>query len=327
MPLTNFPNGITSFGIPVYGSIPAIRGQYYFVDPTAGSNGNSGKELSRALADVANAYSKCSDGVGDGIILLSRGSTAAATTSYLTEELAWAKNGITMVGLAAPVMMFGRARISNLAASTTLAQLITISGANNAWYNVHLFNGGSDATALGGLKVTGIRNYFSRCHVVGAGHATPGVTVDAHNLELNGASENMFEDCVFGTDTINRVGDVANYDILLTAGCARNYFRRCMTLSQTTSGNAAHLAIKFGGAGDGINRNQYFEDCSLINYNAGAVSNETSAVGGTLPNNGKLVFLGQTNILGYAALDSAGAATAYVSTAAAAATGGLMAGG
>lgn len=42
--LTNFPNGITSFGVPVLGTIGGLpfTGNYYFVDPVNGADGNEG---------------------------------------------------------------------------------------------------------------------------------------------------------------------------------------------------------------------------------------------------------------------------------------------
>ncbi len=67
MTWTNFPNGITSFGVPVFGTLPAIRGQYFFVDPAGGSNGATGKSIKAAVADIEEAYSLCTDAVGDGI--------------------------------------------------------------------------------------------------------------------------------------------------------------------------------------------------------------------------------------------------------------------
>jgi len=44
MALTNFPNGITSFGVPVIGGIGGIpfSGNWYFVDPVNGADGNDG---------------------------------------------------------------------------------------------------------------------------------------------------------------------------------------------------------------------------------------------------------------------------------------------
>jgi hypothetical protein len=325
MSFTNYPNGITSFGIPVYGNIPAIRGKVFFVDPKVGLAGNPGTKA-KPLNTLKSAYDKCVTGRGDAIILLSFASaTSADHTSYLDAALDWTKSGITVVGVTAPTMFAQRARIANASTLLTAPYLIKVSGHANAFYNLSMFNGGSDAAALGCLQVSGNRNYFYNVHAVGAGHATPSAAADAVNLELIGASENTFEKCVFGTDTINRVGTLTTYDIEFSSGCARNVFKDCITLSQTTSGQAGHLGIRFDGAGDAINRNQYFMNCHFSNYNEGVISDQTSLVGGTLPNNGKLVMHGCSS-LGYAAWDSAGADTVFTDQPQSNAAGGIMAG-
>lgn len=56
--LTNFPNGLSSFGIPVTGGIPpSIFGNYWFVDTERGSDGNTGKSTSKAFATMTKALS------------------------------------------------------------------------------------------------------------------------------------------------------------------------------------------------------------------------------------------------------------------------------
>ncbi|MFH0822270.1 MAG: hypothetical protein V2B18_05920, partial [Pseudomonadota bacterium] len=222
----------------------------------------------------------------------------------------------------APTMFAQRARIANTTTVLTLVNLITVSGSNNSFINLSMFNGGSDATALGCLKVSGDRNYFQNVHAVGAGHAKPAAAAEAVNLEIEGGDENTFEGCVFGTDTINRVGTLTTYDIEFTTNASRNVFRNCMTLSQTTSGQTGHFAIYIGGAGDGISRNNYFITCNFHNYNEGALSAQSNLVGGTAPNNGKIV-LDKCASLGYTALE-AGTATAYTNMPAANAAGGIM---
>lgn len=104
--------------IVVEGRLPVIRGTWYFVDPNSGSNNNDGLTKGNAFADLNTAYAACTDEAGDGIVLVSSGNTSAETTSYLTQSLAWAKNGITVVGIASPTRMYGRARIANKEVTT-----------------------------------------------------------------------------------------------------------------------------------------------------------------------------------------------------------------
>lgn len=325
----SFNGGMPTFdGVPMIGGLPLIAGNWFFLDPYQGSDSVSTKSngLKRPWQTLAKAYAACTTGRGDGIALISRNTgTTANTTQYLAAALDWTKHGITVFGMCAPVPMFQRARIANTTTVLTLAYLLDVQGADNRFINFSLFNGGSNAAAVGALKVTGgARNYFKNVHSVGAGHATPAATVGANHLYLSNASENLFEDCVFGTDTVNYVGTLATGDITFADDCARNFFKRCMTLSQSTSGQTSHLAIKIA-AGNGIDRNQYFEDCKFVNYNAGAISDQLFAVGGIMPNNGKLV-LTRPSTIGYAAYET-GTATVYVDSAAGAATGGIVAAG
>ena len=95
------------------GSLPIIRGTWYFVDPYAGANTNGGESIDKAVADLPTAYGFCTSGAGDGIVLLSGGTSSSNTTSYLDSLIAWSKHAITVVGVAAPTTMFGRARVSS----------------------------------------------------------------------------------------------------------------------------------------------------------------------------------------------------------------------
>jgi hypothetical protein len=297
------------------------QGSVYYVDPTNGSDEYNGLRPDRALATISEAYSKCISGAGDLIVVFAAGTTAAGTTSYLSAVLDWTKHGITVIGMGAPTRMGQRSRIANASTATSLAYLIDVQGNNNSFYNLHLFNGGSNAAAIGGLKVSGDRNYFESLHVVGAGHATPSALVGSRSLELIG-SENTFVECTFGTDTVNRVGDVANCEILLNgtgSNGARNRFIKCETLAQVTTTNTAHGAVK-GEGGDCITRTIVFDDCLFHAYREGVVAIAASWFIGTAPNNG-LLIVKDCVIVGYAAWDAAtGNDRVYVACGAAEAT-------
>lgn len=108
----------------ILGSLPPIAGCWYFVDPTSGSASNDGLTPSSAFANIRDAYNACTSGAGDGIAVFSRGTTSAATTSYLKYPLAWAKSGIYVYGVAAPTRVGGRARIANAEAKTSACETI-----------------------------------------------------------------------------------------------------------------------------------------------------------------------------------------------------------
>ena len=285
------------------GGLPFIRGTWFFVDPTSGAAANDGLTIYTAFASIATAYAACTSGAGDGIAVIARGITTAGTTSYLTEAITWSKWGITVYGVCAPTRLSQRARISTQAAD--LANLITVSGSNNSFYNLSLYNGGT--TGAGCLLVNaGERNYFENVHFMGGmGMTTP--TINDYSLKLVAAHENTFVNCVIGNDTFNKT-DIAGGELLVDDGCMRNRFYGCEFLSFRSAGTTAAMIVLIG-AGDSITRTMLFDNCYFEMYRDGAVTAEATVVIGTAPNNGFIIF---KNCLRHGFTDWGAVATARV---------------
>ncbi len=263
--------------------LPFIGGTWYFVDPTNGAATNDGLTVDTAFASIETAYDACTTGAGDGIALLSTGVTTAGFTSYLTAAITWSKWGITVYGVCAPTRFSQRARISTQ--EVNLANLITVSGSNNSFYNISLYNGGT--TGAGCIKVTGDRNYFENVHMMGGmGMTTP--TITDYDLLIAGGDENTFVNCVFGNDTFDKT-DIAGAEVFFDDGAMRNRFYGCEFISYRSAGTTAGM-IGLIGAGDSITRTVVFDNCFFQMYRDGAVTSEATVVIGTAPNNGFLVF-------------------------------------
>lgn len=281
MALTNFPNGVASFGAVV--GMPTIRGTWYFVDPTSGSALMDGESPESAFASISTAYEACTSGAGDGICVISRGTTTAGCTSYLTAAITWSKWGITVIGLCAPTRFSQRARISTSAAN--LANLITVSGSNNSFYNLSLYNGGT--TGAGCVKVSGDRNYFENIHMMGGmGMTTP--TITDYNLYIDGGDENTFVNCTIGSDTFDKT-DIAGAELFVGSGAMRNRFYGCEFVSFRSAGTTAGI-VKLVGSGDAITRTMVFDNCLFHMYRDGNATAEAAVVIGTSPNNGFIIF-------------------------------------
>lgn len=293
------------------GQLPRIRGTWYYVDPTSGNANNDGLTASTAVASIATAYSKCTSGAGDGICLLSAGTTAAGTTSYLSAVIDWTKHGITVVGVAAPTRCFGRARIANASAVLTLAYLIDVQGDNNTFANVHFYNGGTNAAAVGGIKVTGNRNAFINCHIVGAAGATAAAT--HRSLELNTGKDNTFVGCTFGSDTIDR-GNNASCEVLITGEAARNRFYGCEFQAYVSTGTA-HGAINLTSTSGG--RPTILEGCTFYCF---ATAQAAAVL--TSGENDK-IFIKRSSTFGYSAWGGSEIVYVDMPTTAASAAGGL----
>lgn len=319
-----FDNFINNGSTP---GLPPICGKWYHVAPRTGSDNANGQSLQTAFASFekavavlkARATAAGVNGLGDGIVLWSQGTTTAHCTSYLTAAMTFDLSNVTVVGMCAPTMFAQRARISNKA--TTLEDattLITISGSNNRFYNLSIYNGGT--TGVGCVAITGNRNYFYRVHFIGGGGVTSAGTTD-NDLTLTGASENTFDECVIGSDTKDR-GNNASANLHLATGCMRNFWNECIFLSYHSSGTSAG-AIKRDGAGDAIYRDQFFKNCIFDCYDEANGSAQTSLVIGTASNNGCIIIVGSGTIMqGYADYCAAGDARVLTNLAAAADTGG-----
>jgi len=305
--------------------LPFILGTWYYVVPGLGDDNRVGTSLQWALATVSKAYEKCTSGAGDGICVVSYGTSSAHTTTYLTASLDWSKNGITMFGVAAGGW-FGRARIASDSTATALPELIVMSGYNNKMINIHMANYGTDAAALGCLKVTGNRNTFIGCHFVGAGHATPGaVAIDndvgvaygANDLVI-GASELKFVDCIFGTNSVVRAGNNAN--IIYYAPSGQITFDHCTILSMSTT--AGHGAIGLWTT-NGTWGWTIFRDSTFVCwYENEVVENGTSLLIGSVAAQCG-ILLQNCGVVGWAALGATSGGVIFANNPAGAATGGV----
>jgi len=97
MSLTQFPNGVASYGVPVMGagSIPSTTGKYIFVSSTTGSNGNDGSSAEQAVASLSQAVVLARASKGDVVVVMP-GHAESVTSAG---ALALSKAGVYFVGL------------------------------------------------------------------------------------------------------------------------------------------------------------------------------------------------------------------------------------
>lgn len=280
MALTNFPNGITSFGIPVLGGadIP-YTGKYWFVDPANGSDGNTGIDPSHAFATLYKAHSVAVSGRNDVVYLIGNGaasgsarlSTALAQTidsTVTAGTLVWSKNATHLIGITAPTCVAQRARIAPPTGTYTQttfgsANFVTVSGVGCQFANISLFHGFS----TGGTNQicwtdTGGRNAYTNMDFGGMGDAASAQDAGSRAFKLGGAGigETTFRDCTFGLDTVTRT--VANATLELTGATPRNTFINCTFPFQTSS--ATVLGVLLTGAA-AVDRWTQFVGCRFIN--------------------------------------------------------------
>ena len=304
MALTNFPNGISSFGIPVLGGVGGIpfTGNYFFVDPVNGADGNDGS-VSLPLKTLPGALAKCTSGNNDVVFLIGDGTSAQ--TARLTQKLVWNKNATHLIGIAAPTWIGSRARISHAATApaTAFTPMVQVTASGCMFANLSIFEGFAESAAVVTWEDQGNRNYYNTVSFQGMGNATYSADeTGSACLLLTGGGEHVFENCSFGVDTVART--VANANIRIRSESARNTFSNCVFPIYAT--NAGVLAVD-ANAANSLNRWVMFNGCSLLNgQNYGSAVAMTVAAVGNAAQNGTILFNNcvRNNITDYGAAGS-----------------------
>lgn len=236
---------------------PIGRGVIYYLDPVNGSDNSLGRSPRTAFKTLDHAYSKMTANQNDVLKIL-----AGSSGLTLSASQPWAKDYTHIIGVCAPVSVAQRARIFNLS-TATFTYMLSVSASGCSFQNLYIFQGGSGATELNNVVVTGGRNFFNNVHFAGMGHATPAADAAANSLYLNGAEENKFVGCTFGVDTILR--GAANAQVLIAGTAKRNYFEKCRFLSYSEL--TTPIMVKIAAAGD-ADRWHEFWDCLFYNFSA-----------------------------------------------------------
>lgn len=327
--LTNFPGGLSSFGIPVLGgaNIP-FTGTYFFVDPVNGSDGNTGLSPGRAFQTLYKAHASMTSGANDVCYLIGNGAASGSArlslanaqsvdSSVTAGTLVWSKNACHLIGTCAPSMVAQRARIAPPTGVYTQAtfgsgNFVTVSGTGCYFANISLFNGFS----TGGTNQicwtdTGGRNAYENVNFGGIADAASAADTGSRSLKIGsgGSGECYFSRCVIGLDTVTR--SVANASLELAGGTPRNIFEDCIFPFQTSA--AGVLGILGTGASC-VDRSNYFRRCLFDNNIKSTSTQMTTLVSFTSASPGGLLnFDAGSSMIGITKWgDTNGLANSYV---------------
>lgn len=197
MSLTNYPNGVASFGIPLTGQIPMVLGstgvgKIHFVDATYGSDGNTGLSPEQALRTVAQAYSNAVS--GDTIAL------STNSTHSLTAGINHTKSRINWIGLDFNGRLVQQGAKIQLATAATTAYVLKNTGVRNSFTNIKFIQSATAATALNVLQDGSEGSLYQNCSFV-FGVADNLDLTTAHEV-LAGSDSATFLNCTFGSDTL-----------------------------------------------------------------------------------------------------------------------------
>ena len=278
MATTNFPYGVSSFGVPVLPGIPVpFTGKYFWVDPVNGTDGYEGTSPARAFKTLYKAHSMCTSGNNDCVFLIGNGAASGTARLSLANAqsvdstvtvgtLVWSKSATHLIGIGVPSNN-GRARMAPPTGTYTQAtfgsgNFVTVTGTGCYFANLSVYNGFSTGgTNQIAWTDSGGRNAYANCQFQGMNDAASAANTGSRSLKVSGTTgENTFTNCVIGDDTTAR--SVANASLELAGGTPRNTFKDCDFPFQTS--NAGVLGI-LGTGNACMDRWCLFERCTFMN--------------------------------------------------------------
>jgi len=144
MGLTAFPNGVSSFGMPVIGSGPVMTtGNVFFVDSgstTGGDGASNGTSPNTPFLTIDYAIGRCTANNGDVIFVM------PGHTENLTGSIALDVAGVSVIGL-------GQGHTRPKLVHTGTGGIVTVTASNCRWSNI--VHEASIAAVVSAISVSG----------------------------------------------------------------------------------------------------------------------------------------------------------------------------
>ena len=289
MTLSNFPDGITSFGIPLMGGggIPAMYGNVFFVDFANGSDDNDGRSKDTPFKSLGKAHTKATTNNNDLVLLNANG-----TAFQEDEMLTWSKNRIHVMGLGTfgAVDMQPEIQLSTTGNASVSAATIKVTGYGNTFTNVSVTNSGTDSTSLSALWDAGENTVYTNCQL--AKFSDLGETAVAN--AIGAGDTTTWRNCKFGVGWVTITAARSGLLISGTSGTSRmkhNVFEDCYWVVTSTDANYDHIRINNTDAIAFENsfRNPVFN--TVLNASAGGVITTAAVDGGSGTPEASLLFV------------------------------------
>jgi len=192
MPLTNFPNGVTSFGIPMVMPgvpIPNVNGKVLFVDGTYGADGNKGTDPKLALSTIARAIALANP--GDTIFVFPKVMAATDTDpgSY-AESVTIDVPQVSLLGVARGRTQGGLPQLK--VGTTTTSPIITVAAPAVLIANVGVNGAGATGGGIlfdddGGATGSSFGGAVTNCHFKNCKGSTATNAATGGAVQLSGA--------------------------------------------------------------------------------------------------------------------------------------------
>lgn len=286
MPLTHFPQGISSMGHPIGPNTQGLTGDAFFVTAADSATNKfrvwaeanmSGDKLFTTMAD---AYAACVAGRNDTVYVM-------PGTYTVTASLAWNKCNTHLVGLGGPISQGGVGNGVFINTTTIdVESVIDMQGDQCMMYNVHLRNAGADADNLCALKVSNGENFYAEgCQFTGMAAATQVAAAAGCSLWFYSTdNENKpwgarFVNCRIGSasETIRTAGFVILFSGAIAYAPKYFKFDGCTIEGYSITNTNTAVYIDAHAVGD---RYAWWKDCLFYNFAPNSTPLMLSVFGG-----------------------------------------------
>ena len=241
MALTNFANGVASWGIPVMGGLPPTFGNIWFVDYNKGSDGNNGKSTLKPFKTLSKAYAAAVTNNNDYILI--NGYAEVVETAMID----FTKSRVHVIGCngPAPGLGYGAGARVTLGTTGVAGDIATLknTGVRNTFTGIKFSNSSATTTCLYTVAEGGEYTRYNNCEFYKSGLLTTDLTAE---VLCNGDSSQWYG-CTFG-DLVNERGastkerpNVLFTRELITGKVARD----CSFVDCTFLQKAAHVDVCF----------------------------------------------------------------------------------
>ena len=268
MTITNFPNGVSSFGIPQLGDgIPSTYGEYIFVDPDS-VGADNGRTLKNAFRTVGQAVTKAVTNTHS--VILMNANSAHSTVADTNDELTLTKSRIHFVGLGGGSRYLGQRTRWTMGVTTgTAIAIVQNTGVGNTFTNIKFDSSDTLSTSKYAFADGGEYTQMTNCEIVHSGQLA---VVSAAPLLCNGDSA-YYLHCAIGS--LVHIWSVAAQNVLLTretitGKVARDViFEDCLSLSKTSDSSFFHHR---GVGATAIERMLIYKNCGFVNAKLGSAN-------------------------------------------------------
>lgn len=297
------------FGMPLFGvqgGLPPFTGNYFWVDGTNGSDGNTGGPQD-PFKTLTQAQNSCLAGNNDVVFM---NGTFSPTATFV-----WSKNNTHLIGLSVTNFSAASISVASTAATTgAFSPLVSVTASGCIFQNISALSGIAQAATQVTWAEAGGSNTYIQCNFNQVGNATAGAQAGNRALTI-ASTNNLFQQCVIGGDAIIRATGT-NFSVELLGGAGSSIFQGC-TFPMYTSNTANSFVNTTATTLSGY---FIFDDCvfvSDVNNTSGALP--AVAITAATASKSVVVLTPTTIAVGVTAMCVAGAV--WISTPAVATTG------